>query len=309
MSNTLISFKKPTRKISSEFSQGYVRKLMNNQKILEYYEKIYNQIILPTNQIIQHFTNADIQIILDLYRENDFTDLLSNLENISSQFIQDYGCSSLIPDSVKFFNETIKSNINIFITSIQEIIKFISENGSISLNVIDNQYDNLITFTVDNYLIPMSTNSYENINNDQDTYIRIYNQYITLLDIDGMNRALQNIFYSFKAAVALFNTNNRNNSLSIRNTLIENRNKELNELIDYSKSNFQGSISLSQTFKLKPEIELYLIVYGAPVDNYDKYITIKEFIKNNPQLEWNDFNKLDFDYIMNNLYKTINTIN
>lgn len=305
MSNTLISFKKPTRKISSEFSQGYVRKLMNNQKILEYYEKIYNQIILPTNQIIQHFTNADIQIILDLYRENDFTDLLSNLENISSQFIQDYGCSSLIPDSVKFFNETIKSNINIFITSIQEIIKFISENGSISLNVIDNQYDNLVTFTVNNYLIPMSTNSYENINNDQDTYIRIYNQYITLLDIDGMNRALQNIFYSFKAAVALYNTNNTNNVLTLRNTFLESRNKELLSQIDFSKSNLQGSISMKRTFKLKPEIQLYIMIYGAPIDNYDKYTTIKEFIKNNPQLEWNDFKKIDLDYIINNLFKSI----
>jgi hypothetical protein len=100
--------------------------MITDRLILEYYEILYNEIIIHINEILITFQNNTIEEILKLYNNDTFLSLITKIATIKNNLIANFCDPNNLPKFVNIFINNYIENLYTLLYSFSFMIHYIS---------------------------------------------------------------------------------------------------------------------------------------------------------------------------------------
>ncbi len=99
--------------------------VLKDRLILEYYETLYNEVIIHINEILDTFQNSTIEEVLKLYNHDSFLFLISKIATIKNNLIANFCHPDNLPKFVNIFIDNYVENIYNLLYSFTFMIRYI----------------------------------------------------------------------------------------------------------------------------------------------------------------------------------------
>ena len=114
-------------KLINTISDKFNSNLIKDKLILEFYETLYNEVIIHINEIFNTFQNSTIQEVVQLYNENSFLTLIAKISTIKSNLIANFCDPDNLPKSVNIFVNNYVENLYTLLYSFRFMINYIDK--------------------------------------------------------------------------------------------------------------------------------------------------------------------------------------
>jgi len=114
-------------KLINTISDKFTTSIIKDRLILEFYETLYNEVIIHINEILITFQSSTIEEVIELYNQETFLSLISKISTIKSNLIANFCDPNNLP---KF--------VNIFIDNYLEYLYNLLHSFSYMMSYIDN---------------------------------------------------------------------------------------------------------------------------------------------------------------------------
>jgi len=112
-------------KLINIISDKFTTTMIKDRLILEFYETLYNEVVIHINEILNKFQNSTIEEVIELYNQETFLSLISKISTIKSNLIANFCDPNNLPKFVNIFIDNYIENLYNLLNSFSYMISYI----------------------------------------------------------------------------------------------------------------------------------------------------------------------------------------
>ena len=114
-------------KLINTISDKFTSNMIKDRLILEFYETLYNEVIIHINKILETFQTKTIGEVIELYNHDSFLCLIAKISTIKNDLLKHFCDTNNLPKFVNIFIDNYLENLYIILHSFKYMLSYIGE--------------------------------------------------------------------------------------------------------------------------------------------------------------------------------------
>lgn len=112
-------------KLINTISDKFTTTMIKDRLILEFYETLYNEVVIHINEILNNFQNSTIEEVIELYNQDSFLTLIAKIATIKNNLIANFCDPNNLPKFVNIFINNYLEYLYNLLNSFSYMISYI----------------------------------------------------------------------------------------------------------------------------------------------------------------------------------------
>lgn len=112
-------------KLINTISDKFTTTMIKDRLILEFYETLYNEVVIHINEILNNFQNSTIEEVIELYNQDSFLTLITKIATIKNNLIANFCDPNNLPKFVNIFINNYLEYLYNLLNSFSYMISYI----------------------------------------------------------------------------------------------------------------------------------------------------------------------------------------
>lgn len=114
-------------KIINKISDKFTSNMIKDRLILEFYERLYNEVIIHINEILITFNTKTIEEVIELYNQDSFLCLIAKISSIKNDLLEHFCDTNNLPKFVNIFIDNYVENLYTILHSFKYMLSYIGQ--------------------------------------------------------------------------------------------------------------------------------------------------------------------------------------